>query len=118
MTKRTISFYTLGCRLNQSETAVLERSVTEYPPGYKELFLMHLMELEEKGIVGFKPTIPLSKLVSKAIENGDRNEFTWFVEGMKASENGDDERAFICYTEAIKLSKKSHFAFNNRALLY
>lgn len=27
MIKRTISFYTLGCRLNQSETAVLERSV-------------------------------------------------------------------------------------------
>ncbi len=27
MSKQTISFYTLGCRLNQSETAVLERSV-------------------------------------------------------------------------------------------
>src|SRR3989338_3656865 len=27
MSKLTISFYTLGCRLNQSETAVLERSV-------------------------------------------------------------------------------------------
>lgn len=27
MSKPTISFYTLGCRLNQSETAVLERSV-------------------------------------------------------------------------------------------
>lgn len=27
MIKRTISFYTLGCRLNQSETAVLEHSV-------------------------------------------------------------------------------------------
>jgi len=26
MNKNSISFYTLGCRLNQSETAVLERS--------------------------------------------------------------------------------------------
>ncbi|MDC3379463.1 tetratricopeptide repeat protein, partial [Planctomycetota bacterium] len=92
---------------------VLVLAVEGYPPAYRELFRLHVLEIAGRTDDRFAWTPWLSRIVEEAERRGDENEFTWFAHGDKAADRAEAARS---YSRAIDHNGRFAWAYGNRGL--
>jgi len=79
---------------------LLERSVSEHPPGYRALYRIHILLQRKLGRE--QETEALRRLVRLAKERGEANVFTHLAEGLRARRRRDLEQALSAFRAALE----------------
>lgn len=106
---------------DQPEAArlLLEEAIRKDPNGYDAYYLLHEIEMKAKGTHTFYMTKALERLVERAKEQNDVNEYTLFAEAVECQLGGELEKAIELYQEILeKYSKRMPWVYHNLGVAY
>lgn len=85
--------------------AILERASTTFSPAYEALFMLHNIERKEsKEKSALQMTPALNRLIRRAQERSDVNQFVYFAYGSELAHSGKLVEAIKCYDAVEQFS--------------
>lgn len=96
---------------------LLKDVADKHPPAYDALFSLHTIELKETGQEFFLSSF-LKKIVSRAKERGDVNEFTLFVKANELRDQGRFEESLKVFEQIEKFTKTASWVYLNKGRVY